>query len=122
WTASKSNEYPSIDFGNRYFTPVTDAPMHTVIPFPCDVDPAGALGAAGKGKFVHTIDNQVKYYERVGAPGPLRYTKAVPSIVRVGDIVEAQVSFVVVNLSRGRFKMFPTLRSVALLNDTPLVV
>lgn len=40
----------------------------------------------------------------------------------MGDIVEVQVSFVLVPLKQSRFKMIPTLRAVTLLDDSPLRV
>lgn len=40
----------------------------------------------------------------------------------MGDIVEAQVSFLLVPLKQNRFKMIPTLRAVTLLDDSPLRV
>jgi len=41
-----------------------------------------------------------------------------PQIFRVGDIVEAQVSFIAVPLKDKKYKMIVVLRSIALLNGT----
>ena len=41
-----------------------------------------------------------------------------PQIFHVGDIVEAQVSFIVAPLKNKKFKMIVVLRSIALLNST----
>ena len=49
-----------------------------------------------------------------------RYVSAKPTLFRIGDVVEVQLSFIVHPLSHGkRFKMFPTLRSIALLDRSP---
>jgi hypothetical protein len=42
--------------------------------------------------------------------------KTKPASFRVGDIVEAQVSFVVVPLKDNKYKMVITLRALAILN------
>ena len=48
---------------------------------------------------------------------PLQRVEAVnPQIFRIGDIVEAQVSFIVVPLKDNKHKMIVVLRSIALLD------
>jgi hypothetical protein len=42
--------------------------------------------------------------------------KAKPALFRVGDIVEAQVSFVVIPLKDNKYKMVITLRALAILD------
>lgn len=41
-----------------------------------------------------------------------------PQIFRIGDIVEAQVSFIAVPLKNNKYKMIVVLRSIALLDAT----
>lgn len=45
-----------------------------------------------------------------------RMVQALPSYFRVGDIVEAQVSFKVVPLKAGKRKMLVVLRAIALMD------
>jgi hypothetical protein len=48
---------------------------------------------------------------------PFQRVEAVnPQIFRIGDIVEAQVSFIVVPLKNDKYKMMVVLRSIALLD------
>src|SRR6266704_1117474 len=44
-----------------------------------------------------------------------RYERCEPQVFRLGDIVEAQVSFVVIPVRGGRRKMLTVLRSLALI-------
>ena len=46
----------------------------------------------------------------------IRFKDSRPHIFRIGDIVEVQVSFVVVPQKDGKKKMMPILRSLALLD------
>jgi len=44
-----------------------------------------------------------------------RYEQCKPQVFRVGDIVEAQVSFVIIPVKGGRCKMLTVLQSLALI-------
>ena len=46
------------------------------------------------------------------------YVKIAPTEIQVGNIVEAQVAFCAVPISKGRFKMLLKLRSVCILDRT----
>jgi hypothetical protein len=46
----------------------------------------------------------------------IRYEIANPAIFGVGDIVEGQVSFTVVPMKKGKFKMLLVLRALTLIN------
>jgi hypothetical protein len=48
---------------------------------------------------------------------PVRFEPAAPQIFRVGDLIEAQVSFVVVPLKGKMKKMLTAVRCIALLNS-----
>ena len=107
------------------------------IPISPLVDPHGILENLKKDAFLHGEENQVYYY-RVNentSRGIKRYEKHVwdleitmlikksvetvnPQIFRVGDIVEAQVSFIAVPLKDNKHKMIVVLRSIALLDAT----
>lgn len=47
-----------------------------------------------------------------------RYVNSEPQMFRVGDIVQAQVSFIVIPMKGGRRKMLTVLRSLALLDGS----
>ena len=106
------------------------------VPIPPLIDPRGILEGLKKDEFLHGEENQVYYYrvhestlratKRYEMHIPdnrsqmLTETKSVetvnPQIFRVGDIVEAQVSFIAVPLKDRKYKMIVVLRSIALLN------
>ncbi|KAF8873003.1 hypothetical protein BD779DRAFT_1452340, partial [Infundibulicybe gibba] len=118
WTAPTTDEGQScIELSNRYFTPKRDAPRMIHIPFPESVDPHGILERMTKGEYIHGEENVVEYYtcSREGS-GEERFQAAKPHVFRIGDLVEAQVSFAVVPLKGGKCKMLCILRSIALLD------
>jgi hypothetical protein len=63
WVPSTFQGHPSIDVGNRYFTPRQHALQDRHISFSPAVDPDNILSEAMGEDFVHTEDNRVEYYE-----------------------------------------------------------
>jgi hypothetical protein len=63
WVPSTFQGHPSIDVGNRYFTPAQHALHDRQISFSPAVDPDYILSEAMGDEFVHTEDNRVEYYE-----------------------------------------------------------
>ncbi len=63
WVPSAFQGHPSIDVGNRYFTPWQHALQDRQISFSPTVDPDSILSEAMGEEFVHTEDNEVEYYE-----------------------------------------------------------
>lgn len=63
WVPSAFQGYPSMDVGNRYFTPHKHALRESQISFNPLVDPDNILSEAMGEEFVHTDDNEVEYYE-----------------------------------------------------------
>ena len=63
WTPSVFQEHPSIDVGNRYFTPRQFALGDRQIAFSAVIDPDNILSDAMGDNFVHVEDNHVEYYE-----------------------------------------------------------
>jgi len=143
WAPSIFHEHSSIDVSNRYFTPHQNAMLDCQISFDPAVDPDNILSAAmADGKFVHVEDNQVEYYEACkdnrGTKWVLfffififfgyanetddRHEEISPNAIRVGDIVEAQISFEGVQLKGNRSKMIVVLRALTLLDKEPLEV
>ena len=63
WVQSAFQGQPSIDVGNRYFTPRQHALQDRQISFSTAIDPDIILSEAMGEEFVHTEDNEVEYYE-----------------------------------------------------------
>jgi hypothetical protein len=63
WIPSAFQGHPSIDVGNRYFTPRQHALQDRHISFTSAIDPDNILFEAMGEEFVHTEDNEVEYYE-----------------------------------------------------------
>ena len=63
WVPSAFQGHPSIDVGNRYFTPRQHALQERHISFSPAIDPDNILSEAMGEEFVHTEDNEVEYYE-----------------------------------------------------------
>ncbi|KAF8810962.1 hypothetical protein BYT27DRAFT_7336378 [Phlegmacium glaucopus] len=82
------------------------------------VDPRGILEKLTKEGFLHGEENEVHYYQvhKNDAGGKTSVETVNPQIFRIGDIVEAQVSFIVVPLKDNKHKMIVVLRLIALLD------
>jgi hypothetical protein len=63
WVPSAFQGHPSIDVGNRYFTPRQHALQDRHKSFSPAIDPDNILSEAMGEEFVHTEDNEVEYYE-----------------------------------------------------------
>ncbi|KAF8873465.1 hypothetical protein BD779DRAFT_1679176 [Infundibulicybe gibba] len=96
WVTERSNGHSCMFISNRYMTPRRDAPDMNHIPFGADVDPNGHLESMIKEGFL----------------------KAGPQSFRVGDLVDVQLSFVIVPLKEQRYKMVTVLHSIALVNGS----
>ncbi|KAF8228455.1 hypothetical protein L208DRAFT_1291452 [Tricholoma matsutake] len=116
---------PSIEASNHYFTPVRQGLALASLPFQENVDPCGILAkmeASPGARCVPTEDNEVKYCRAFREPdGRYRFEACPPQLFRKGDIVEAQLSFIIVpikeELVKGKqYKMLVVLRSMALLD------
>jgi hypothetical protein len=65
WQTDNFGEYTTITIANRYFTPRTQCPCITPVPFHATVDPQGYLANLTGDKLVHVQDNEVLYYKQV---------------------------------------------------------
>ncbi|GLB39707.1 hypothetical protein LshimejAT787_0702170 [Lyophyllum shimeji] len=121
WSAANSQGTGGdvLEASNRYMVQRRDA-SGSDIPFGELVDPKKILeGMARDSQQVHTDDNEVLYFKRrTGDDGKHVYEKVGPQMFRVGDIVELQVTFVVVPLKGDRYKMMSVLRSIALIDGS----
>jgi hypothetical protein len=135
WVPSTFQGHLSIDVGNRYFTPRQHALQDRQVSFSPAVDPDYVLTEAMGDEFVHTEDNTVEYYiARKDAKGTkwvmnyqstvinqswkliCRHEDTIPNAIRIGDIVEAQISFVGIRLKGNRMKMALVLRAITMLD------
>ncbi|KAF8221291.1 hypothetical protein L208DRAFT_1328770, partial [Tricholoma matsutake] len=118
---------PSIEASNCYFTPVRQGLALASLPFQENVDPCSVLAkmeVSPGARCVHTEDNEVEYCCAFREPdGRYRYEHLAcpPQSFRKGDIVEAQLSFVVVPIKEDpvkgkQYKMLMVLQSMALLD------
>ena len=142
WTPSVFQEHISIDVGNRYYTPRQHALQDRQIAFSASIDPDNILSEAMGDQYIHVEENQVEYYEARKEGGGTkwaidsidispelqankfndRHYDVAPNAFRVGDIVEAQISFEVIRLKGKRQKMIVILRALTLLDKEALEV
>ncbi|KIM78013.1 hypothetical protein PILCRDRAFT_75994, partial [Piloderma croceum F 1598] len=91
----------------------------TSIPFDEETDPKRVLANLANKHWFHGADNEVVYYHFIPDASPInRYHPVAPVRFRIGDIVEAQMSCVVVPLKGEKFKMIHQLHLLALLDAT----
>lgn len=138
-THSNNSSLESLDTSNRYLTPLKDVSgLVESVPFHKGVDPRNILSDMAKNTHIHTEDNYVEYFSthrdsdgqrrsikknhsKVNNKNSqpfwmYRFQACEPQMFRVGDIVQAQLSFVVIPVKAGRRKMLTILRSLALLD------
>ncbi|KAF8324385.1 hypothetical protein F5887DRAFT_1086610 [Amanita rubescens] len=115
----KCDKHLGIHLTNRYFTPRWESPAEEAVPFTTDVDPSGILAALAGHDFFHGEQNIVKYHDRqIVQGGAVKYETISPVRFRVGDIVEAKATFMLVPIREGRFKLSAVLRSLTLLDTS----
>ncbi|KAF5366486.1 hypothetical protein D9615_005098 [Tricholomella constricta] len=119
WTATASDGVGNdvLEASNRYMSPKNES-QDDEVPFGNLVDPKRVLEKmAQESRHIHTDDNEVMYFRRrTTEDGKTTHEKVGPQMFRIGDIIEIQVSFVVVPLKGDRYKMITVLRSIALIN------
>jgi len=116
WVPSAFQGHLSIDVGNRYFTPLQHALQDRQISFSPTIDPDNILSEAMGEEFVHTEDNEVEYYEAGKEAGRTKHYDINPNAIRVGDILEVQISFEGIRLKGNRTKMAIILRAITVLD------
>ncbi|KAK7017479.1 hypothetical protein VNI00_018636 [Paramarasmius palmivorus] len=108
----------TIHLSNRYFTPRHLAKGETPIQFGPEVDPAKVLQSASSPEFIHIRENVVEYEKALGEEKTdLRFERVSPALFRLGDIVEAQFTLMMVQPRRALYKTIPVLRAITLLDD-----
>ncbi|KAF8235435.1 hypothetical protein L208DRAFT_1256878, partial [Tricholoma matsutake] len=121
-TSSSNEQCKGIKASNRYLTSKWDAPAMVSLLILPSIDPCGILESLAKEFFVYGEENEVHtYIQRHPSPNMLtqfyqRVEAASLHVFQIGDIVEIQVSFIIVPLKEGKNKMIVVLQSIALLN------
>ncbi|KAF8233120.1 hypothetical protein L208DRAFT_1268484, partial [Tricholoma matsutake] len=121
-TSSSNKQCKGIEASNQYLTSKWDAPEMVSLPIPPSIDPRRIMESLAKEHFVYGEENEVHtYIQRHPSPNMLsqfyqRVEAVSPHVFRIGDIVEIQVSFIVILLKEGKNKMIVGLQSIALLN------
>ncbi|KAK7033949.1 hypothetical protein VNI00_012576 [Paramarasmius palmivorus] len=108
----------TLHISNRYFTPRRIAGGEAAVEISQEVDPHGILRRTPQQDFIHTRENVVEYERcRSEEKRNLHFEPVSPAIFRVGDLVEVQLTLMMVNPGRSLYKTVPILRSVTLLDD-----
>ena len=130
YQSSTHHNYPSIEASNRYFSTRKDIPSNDFLHLPTTIDPRGYLKELQYQDLIYTADNVVEYYEAKGTSSVQlcqsstwliqciddRMVAFDPAKFRLGDIVEAQLSFMAIPV-RNKYRMRVILRSIALVNN-----
>ncbi|KAF8802934.1 hypothetical protein BYT27DRAFT_7260508 [Phlegmacium glaucopus] len=101
WSPTQST-HASLDISNCYLTPLKD------VNGPVEM----------KSDHIHTEDNYVEYFAmHKDSDGQRKFQACEPQMFQVGDIIQVQLSFVVIPVKAGRRRMLTVLRSLALLDE-----
>ncbi|KAG6850007.1 hypothetical protein H0H93_002625 [Arthromyces matolae] len=113
----KEDDYTTINAANRLMTPSKDTDQPHV-PYESHSDPDGMLESIARQGFRRTEDNIVNFVKVESKhDGSKSYVKTTPQTFRNGDLVAIQVSFCVVPLKRGKYRMLTLLRSITLIES-----
>lgn len=124
-----------LESGNHYFTSRREGSNSRDLPFNFITDFNRFLDTLCSDTYFHGHDNQVMYFEAVLIEGHLklehmqnlldeapilllRYTWVSPTHLRVGDVVEAQMTLTCVPIKQDRFKTDIHLQLIAILDTT----
>ncbi|KAF7977842.1 hypothetical protein HWV62_2593 [Athelia sp. TMB] len=107
----------TIDMSNRLFVRQNRENDHKPVAMDKSVDPHGTLQKMANGEYVHTEDCVVRYFIRIiNEDGTVSYNKAESGLFKMGDIVEAQCSFIAIPTRKGPYSMKIILRALTMLN------
>ncbi|KZP32486.1 hypothetical protein FIBSPDRAFT_944041 [Athelia psychrophila] len=99
------------DTVNKAYSPHNLKYAGETVEFPRSVDPKGVLANMAGDNFVHIIDNEVDYTEcSVIDGGRNEYKPKDPATLKIGDIIEVRVSFVIIPSRGGGHAMQVMLR------------
>ncbi|KAF7968778.1 hypothetical protein HWV62_29326 [Athelia sp. TMB] len=118
WRPSQNGTNIAIEASNRLFVKQNKQGSHVPVAMDASVDPHATLQKMANGQYIHTEDCVVRYFKReLAADGTIRYNKADSSLFKIGDIVEAQCSFIVIPTRGGQHTMKIILRAMTMLNS-----
>ncbi|KAJ2924574.1 hypothetical protein H1R20_g12525, partial [Candolleomyces eurysporus] len=119
WQPAVHEASMAVEANARYFTPASSASSQDIVDFAPFVDPTGQMRGLMEGDYVHTTDNRVDYMEIVtSSDGKTQYRAVDPVTFRIGDIVEATVSFAAMPTRNGSAKLHVLLRALVLLDHS----
>ncbi|KAF7974570.1 hypothetical protein HWV62_11940 [Athelia sp. TMB] len=93
WVPARFQKWSALEFSNRYFVHQNSEGDMERAEFGSLIDPDGVLSAIAGEEWVHTEDNQVKFFSRVeDTVGKMSFEEFDPRKFKMGDIVEVQFS------------------------------
>ncbi|KAF7967868.1 hypothetical protein HWV62_32842 [Athelia sp. TMB] len=119
WHPGQFEGFSTLTTSNRLFTKQSFDKRHQAVPVEGAVDPIGSLIDMAGEEYVHTEDNVVRYLKCLASPdGKVSYTPSMASAFKPGDIVEAQISLVVLPSRNGQQDLKLILRAMTMLDDS----
>ncbi|KAI1788903.1 hypothetical protein LXA43DRAFT_893730 [Ganoderma leucocontextum] len=116
WTPGRCGQDLTLTFTNCYLTSSHDLGDEASVDLSAMVDPFNVLRPLIKSE-VHTADNVVEYWERrQGGDSSKEYAEIKPGLFMLTNLVEVQVSFVIVRVARQEHVFVPKLRAICLLD------
>ncbi|KAJ3519865.1 hypothetical protein NMY22_g13007 [Coprinellus aureogranulatus] len=106
-----------LELSNRFFSTTRDRRGGPAVDLSVEVDPNGVLSSLAGERYYHGEENAVMYLERSRnrQTGKASTLPVDPVTFKKGDIVEAQFTFMLIQIKRGEWKLIATLRCVTLL-------
>ncbi|KAM5540624.1 hypothetical protein V8D89_005655 [Ganoderma adspersum] len=118
WTPGHDGQDLTLMFGNCYLTSSCDVGNDVSINMLPIVDPLNILRPLIKNE-VHTTDNVVEpdtIYQQLNLHISQTYVEIKPGLLTLTNLVEVQVSFVIIRIARQECVFVPKLHAICLLN------
>ncbi|KAF7976215.1 hypothetical protein HWV62_7226 [Athelia sp. TMB] len=118
WSPTRIGPSIAIEASNRLFVKQTKQMDHVPVAMDKTVDPHGTLQKMANGHYIHSEECVVRYFKREqNKEGDISYSKADSGMFKIGDIVEAQCSFIVIRTRSGQHTMKIILRAMTMINS-----
>ncbi|KAI0709814.1 hypothetical protein C8Q76DRAFT_624886, partial [Earliella scabrosa] len=120
WSPGADGYYNTLTFSNRYLTSLKEADGDPGLNLGDVVDPFNVLRPLLR-NLVHTQENVVKYWRRQDGSSDddvLAFERIKPDLFATGHLIEVQVAFHAVRVSRAEYVFLPKLRALCLLDRT----
>ncbi|KAL6303695.1 hypothetical protein BKA93DRAFT_734722 [Sparassis latifolia] len=131
WSLIREHDELVLEFSNRYLSFMRDMEDDNEIPIGNDIDPFGILTSRIRDE-KYLTNNVVQYFERITRLSGETRTQMLtvmhsivvikPSVIQEGQLVELQVTFCTVPISKGRMLMLSKLQSICILDRQVLSV